>query len=86
MLNEYTLFHCHLSHTYLTTILYVNECLGIRVVMVLLTHIVVPGYGHGCPGARPLLCEVVAELEDAGVVLQHGGDLHLYRVSQLLSL
>lgn len=29
---------------------------------------------------------MVAKLEDAGVVLQHGGDLHLNRVPQLLPL
>lgn len=51
-----------------------------------LTHIVVSGDGHGGSGSRALLGEVVAELEDAGVVLQHAGDLHLYRVSQLLPL
>jgi len=52
----------------------------------LLTHVVVPRDRHAGPGARALLREVVPELEDAGVVLQHGGDLHLHRVSQLLPL
>lgn len=51
-----------------------------------LTHVVVSRDGHGGSGAGTLLGEVVAEFEDAGVVLQHGGDLHLNRVSQLLPL
>lgn len=51
-----------------------------------LTHVVVARDRHGGAGARPLLLEVVAEAQDAGVVLQHGGDLHLHRVSQLLPL
>lgn len=52
----------------------------------LLTHVVVSRDGHGGSGAGALLGEVVAEFEDAGVVLQHGGDLHLNRVSKLLPL
>ena len=51
-----------------------------------LTHVVVPCDGHGRSGAGTLLGEVVSEFEDAGVVLQHGGDLHLHGVAQLLPL
>lgn len=53
---------------------------------VVLTHVIVSRDGHGGSGAGTLLGEVVAEFEDAGVVLQHGGDLHLNGVSQLLPL
>lgn len=53
---------------------------------VFLTHVIVSCDGHGGSGPRALLAEVVAELEDTGVVLQHGGDLHLYGVTQLLPL
>ena len=52
----------------------------------ILTHVVVSGDGHGGPGPGPLLGEVVAELQYAGVVLQHGGNLHLHRVSQRVPL
>lgn len=51
-----------------------------------LTHVIVSCDGHGSSSARTLLGEMVAELEDAGVVLQHRGNLHLNWVSQLLPL
>lgn len=51
-----------------------------------LTHVIVSCDGNSRSGAGTLLGEVVAKSEDAGVVLQHGGDLHLHRVSQLLPL
>lgn len=57
-----------------------------RAVVACLTHVVVSRDGHGSSGAGTLLGEVVAEFEDAGVVFQHGGDLHLDWVSQLLPL
>lgn len=60
--------------------------MGVKIFRASLTHVVVSRDGHGGSGTGTLLGEVVAEFEDAGVVLQHGGDLHLDRVSQLLPL
>lgn len=61
-------------------------CVDIEVFLQFLTHVIVSCDGNGRSGAGTLLGEVVAESEDAGVVLQHGGDLHLHRISQLLPL
>lgn len=52
----------------------------------LLTHVIVSCDGHGGSGTRTLLVKVVAKLEDAGIVLQHGGDLHLNCVAKFLPL
>lgn len=50
------------------------------------TEVVVLGDGGRGAGARALLGEVVAELDDAAALLQHLGDLHLHRGAQLLPL
>lgn len=42
-----------------------------------LTEVIVSGNGYGCPGAWALLGEMVSELDNAGIVLQHCSDFHL---------
>ena len=43
-----------------------------------LTEVIVPGDGYPCSGAGALLGEMVSKLDNAVVVLQHGGDFHLH--------
>lgn len=51
-----------------------------------LTELVVVGDGDGGAGAGALLREVVPEAHEGGTLLQHGGHLHLHRVTQSLAL